>query len=183
MFSRNRRPAWRQEGFSLIEILLVLAIIALLSIAAFVIFVQVREANDANTETQNITTIIVGVRNLFGARADYAGLTTDLANQAFVFPKSMNNNVHTPGQPIVHLGRGLVDVEPAGVNNRSFAVIYRDTPVWLCIKIAQNYGKNVDEVHVDGVVVKAFGDIGSNPGLTIAECNRDELSDVSFIQR
>lgn len=183
MIAHGRLYTGRQEGFSLIEILLVLAIIALLSIAAFVIFVQVREANDANTETQNITTIIVGVRNLFGGRADYVGLTTDLANQAYIFPKSMNQNVHAPGQPIVHLGNGLVDVEPAGLDSRSFAVIYRDTPKWLCIKIAQNYGKNVDQVQVDGVVVKSFGDIGSNPGLTIAECNRDDLSDVSFIQR
>lgn len=172
-----------QSGFSLVEILLVLAIIAVLGIAAFIIFSQVRDANRAHTESQNLTTIIVGVRNLYANRADYNGLTTGIANQAHIFPSSMNDKQYGATDPVSHLGNGLVDVEPWGANEKRFAVIYRDVPIEICIKIAQNYGKNVDEVQVNGVTVKAFGELGSDPGETLLECNRNELSEITFIQK
>lgn len=172
-----------QRGFSLVEILLVLAIIALLSIAAFIIFRQVREASDADTETRALTTIIASVRNLYARTANYDGLTTAMLNRAHIFPRSMNEGIYTPVQPIHHIGGGLMEVVPWDADNRRFAVIYHDMPTSLCVKMAQNYGQNVDDVLVGGVYVKSLGDVQSNPGLVMAECNRSSLVDVTFIQK
>lgn len=176
---------YRSKGFSLVEILLVIGLIAFLSVAAFIIFAQVRDSNNANTETQNVTAIIAGVRNLYGIRADYVGLTTEIVNGARIFPRSMYAGAEpgVPGQTVSHVENGLVEVEPWGPDSRMFAIIYRDVPSSLCVKIAQNYGKNVEIVMVDEVEVKMQGDIGSDPAITASECSAEDESDVYFIQK
>lgn len=171
------------RGFSLVEILLVLGIIAILSIGAFIIFAQVKDSSDANTESQNLTTIIAGVRNLYGIRADYTGITTDIVNAASIFPPNMNGGVRTAGHLILHAGGGEVEVIPWGADSKMFAVVYNNVSKRLCIKIAQNYGRNVEIVMVGSVEVKSLGSIGSDPALSTVECNRSESSMVVFIQK
>jgi prepilin-type N-terminal cleavage/methylation domain-containing protein len=173
----------KQAGFSLVEILLVLGIIALLAISAFVIYPQVRDASNANREAQNLTTIISGIRNLFGNTSTYQGLTTSLVNQAGIFPKTMNSGILTTTQPIEHTGRGLVEISSWDADMRRFSIMYRDVPSQLCVKLAQNYGKDVDEVIVDGVTVKMAGSLGSNPVLTMTQCNSLDKVDINFIQK
>ena len=172
-----------QRGFSLVEILLVLGLIALLAIAAFVIYPQVKDASNANREAQNLTTIISGIRNLYGNTSTYTGLTTGLVNQAGIFPKTMNSGVLAVTQPIEHTGRGLVEVSAWDVDQRRFSIVYRDVPSQLCVKLAQNYGKDVDEVLVANEVVKSAGSLGSNPVLTMEQCNSSDRVDINFIQK
>lgn len=174
---------FKQQGFSLIEILLVIGLISLLAVGVFIIFSQVKDASDSNTESQNLTTIIAGVRNLYGGRADYTGINTNIVNGANIFPRPMNGGDYAPGTLIQHVAGGAVDVEPWGPGNERFAVIYRSLPTRICVKIAQNYGKNVERVMVNGVVVKDFGDIGTDPSRSMAACSEEALVSVSFIQK
>lgn len=80
----------------MVELLLVLGIITILLVAAFVVYPQVRDRNQANVEVTNLTTIKASLNSLYASKnQNYDGLTTAVANQARVFPASMNAGVYT----------------------------------------------------------------------------------------
>lgn len=86
MYSLNKRRA-----FSLVELLLVLGILAVLLVAAFVVYPKVRDTSLAKTEAANILNIRASVHSLYASKNyNYTGLNTLVANQAKMFPSSMN---------------------------------------------------------------------------------------------
>ena len=120
----------RLHGFSLIELLLVLGVIAVLLVAAFVIYPQVRLANQADTEVKNVTAIMANMETAF--RGKTSGITTALANQARVFPSSMNGGNYTASAPIQSSWGGSVRLMTTGV--ASFDVVYQDVSKEMCLK-------------------------------------------------
>lgn len=171
----------RNAGFSLVEILLVLGVIAILAVAAFIIFPQVQASSRANQEAQNIKTIIAGVRNLYAIRTDYVGLETPVVNAAHIFPRSMNGGDFSSSATIRHLAGGDVKVEPRDADSRRFAVIYHDVPTEICVRLAQNFSREVDFILVEDLVIKGFGDSVAKPEVFVPACHAEELVDMTFI--
>lgn len=105
----HRHP---QKGFSLIEMLLVLGVLAVLLIAAFVVYPKVRDASIVNTEVSNIRAIQAATRNLYINKGFYTGLDVNVANQARIFPESMNGGKYTTNTPIKSSWGGEVILWP-----------------------------------------------------------------------
>lgn len=177
--SFNRNNA---KGFSLIELLLVLGVLAILLVAAFVVYPQVRDRNQANTEASNLTSIKAGVNNLYASKGgNYTGLTAGVANQARVFPASMNQGTYTDAAPITSSWGGTVAVAvngaataatrtPGGViaANRSFTITYSSVPDGVCLPLVSSAANNFQGVTVG--TTEVLTSTGFDPARAAAAC-------------
>lgn len=143
----------KNKGFSLVELLLVLGVIAVILVGAFVVYPQVRDKHRATTEASNIITIQTSVRNIFASRfGNYAGLGNGragndlgIANQARVFPASMNGGNYSKdvkilsawGQPVTVWHRPAITT-PFGSfpDKRTFGILYEKVPSSVCVHLA-----------------------------------------------
>lgn len=179
--------ARRQKGFSLIEILLVLGVIAILAIAAFVIYPSVRNRSQANSEVQNLNSIKASINTLYSASGgNYRTLTAGIANQARVFPSSMNGSNFSASAPIVSSWGGSVSLvvntaattttqTPGGSipANRSFSITYADVPAAVCLPLVTGASISFQGVRVGTTEVMAAADgaqAGVDPALAAVAC-------------
>lgn len=141
----------RNQGFSLVEILLVIGIIIALAIAAFILYPRVQSSQQANAEGQNITAILAQTKQVF-SNGLYDGLTNDVANSARIFPSSMNGNVNAAGTAIKNVWGGAVTIaDPnAALGDRQFTLKYVGVPSEPCSRLVSGVGNNVDRVFVKG---------------------------------
>lgn len=153
-------PRNNKKGFSLVELLLVLGVLAVLLVAAFVVYPRVRDANRANSEVSNLTAIKASINNLYASKGgNYTGLKTGVANQARVFPSSMNSGSYTDTAKINSSWGGEVTVTapttgalttdgadiPAG---RYFTVSYKDVPEGVCLGLVSGAAGNFSQIKV-----------------------------------
>lgn len=96
-----------QQGFSLLELLLVLGTIAALIVGAFIVYPKVQAAQRAEAESKNIATIQAGIKSLYAGSATYTGLTSSAANKAGAFPANMIR-IAGAGTNIVNTWKGYV---------------------------------------------------------------------------
>lgn len=140
-------PAKRQQGFSLVELLLVLGVIALIAIAAFIIYPQVQAGTQANTEDTNTTTIAANVKSLFGNSGSYSSLSagsdsTDGQAKA-IFPSSMLATA-----TVQNMWGGNVTLGPDGTKTK-FVLTYNGVPDAACVKYVAGVAASFDTVTVD----------------------------------
>ncbi len=152
----------RQQGFSLIEILLVIGIIAVLALAAFLIFPSVQASQRANAEQNNIMTIAAGVKQMFNGK--YTNISTLNVVQGKLAPANM---VDTAGTALVSAWGGAVTVAESagsGVAGSRFTITYAEVPAAVCLKLAPGLIGNFESVSVGGTAV-------TTPANIIAQCN------------
>lgn len=142
-----------QRGFSLIEILLVLGVLALLLLAAFFTFPQVRDRNYVNIENQRLMQTVAVVKNLYVAKGNYVGLTTDIANQAKAFVSEANQGNYQAGQEIRNLWGGLIQLQVHAANPKFMEISYGAVPPDACQKLATGVARNFKELQVAGTPV------------------------------
>lgn len=143
----------KQQGLTLIEVLLVLGVLILLLLAAFVTFPQVRDRNYVNQENQRLLRIAATLKNLYVTKATYTGLTTDIANQARAFVSEANGGNYGAGQEILNLWGGRVEVAPYAPNPAFMQISYAGVPTDACQKLASGVAVNFAEVSIEGEVV------------------------------
>ncbi len=155
----------KAKGFSLIELLLVLGVLAILLVAAFVVYPQVRDRNQANAEVANLTAMKANVTNLYASKGgNYAGLNQDIANQARVFPSSMNGGSYTPGTRINSSWGGEVVVEEDPSNSRRFNVRYTMVPAGVCLGLVSGAATNFLDVEVGPTGSEGFPSVFNSDG-------------------
>lgn len=156
----------RQQGFSLIEILLVIGIIAVLALAAFLIFPSVQASQRANAEQNNIMTIAAGVKQMFNGK--YAGITTTNVVQGKLAPSNM---VDTAGTGLVSAWGGAVDVAASagagGAAGSRFTITYADVPTAVCLKLAPGLIGNFESLTIG----TGAGAPVTTPAAIITACN------------
>lgn len=134
----NRHPPIltrvRGAGFGLVELILVLALILAVVLAVFVMFGMTQEKTRVNLEVQRLLGIMTSVRQVFGGRPTYVGLTTGLANEARVFPVAMNGGDYGQGAPILNVWNGSVSVDPSADPTR-YLLRYEDVPSEACVAL------------------------------------------------
>jgi type II secretory pathway pseudopilin PulG len=141
----------KNQGFSLVEILLVIGIIIALAIAAFILYPRVQSSQQANAESQNITAILAQTKQVF-SNGTYDDLTNDVANAARIFPSSMNGNVNAAGTAIKNVWGGVVTIaDPStAAGDRLFTLKYVGVPSEPCARLVTGVGSNVERVYVKG---------------------------------
>lgn len=181
----------RSRGFSLIELLLVLGVLAILLVAAFAIYPQVRDQNHANKELMNLSSIKASVENLYAAGpGGFEGLNTAIANQAGVFPQSMNNGDRSAEAKITtawgtnvllgHATRGSgTNLPPA--QGRAFSIRYDSIPTQGCMVLATAAATTFDDVWV-GSISSVLGEDGQlDMERAAAGCSSSDRVAMRFI--
>ena len=92
-----------QKGFTLVETLLVIGIVALVISAVVGIATSTSASQTAQSEARLIESAASKIKNIYSSRADFAGLTTNVANDLEVFPNNL-------GDPAVNSFGGAVSV-------------------------------------------------------------------------
>lgn len=184
-FNRNT-----SKGFSLIELLLVLGVLAILLVAAFVVYPQVRDRNQANTEVSNLTTIKAGINNLYAAKGgNYTDLARGVANQARVFPASMNNGTYTAAQAITSSWGGDVNVEEntaaqgSYAAHRTFRVTYSAVPNGVCLPLVSGAAGNFTSIQIGagaGAGTEVITNTGFDPAAAATACAAATNPTVTF---
>lgn len=152
-FSRSK-----QQGFTLVELLLVLGVLALIAITAFIIYPSVQAGTQANSEAANVTTITASVKNLFGSAGNYSGLAAAGSFNgcpAFLYPSDMLQGVDpatvtsaaacTP----TNVWGGSVTLASGGTNGSEFVIAYTiPNAPQACEKFIADVAANYDVVGV-----------------------------------
>lgn len=153
-------PRLPQQGFSLIEILLILGVLAAVAIGMFLLYPQVRASRMAVSEQANMQSIAGNTKHLFMLKG-YQGLNNGVANTARLFPSNMNANRFTFDQEITSAWGGTVTIGPSPDITGLFRVTYEDTPHQVCIEFARSMMASYERVLIEGVTIKNELDAGT----------------------
>jgi type II secretory pathway pseudopilin PulG len=162
------------RGFTLIELLLVIGFIAGALVLAFVTFPKVQAASRANTESQHITTLVAGIKNLYATAQSYSSLTNSVLLAAKVFPDDMQ----VSGSTVNNVWGGTVAVTPtagpSGGTNLAYLITYQGVPQNECNKLATGVASNYLKETVAGTTVMdktASTQVNIDPGVVAAQCS------------
>ncbi len=125
-----------QQGFSLLELLLVLGTVAALIVGSFIVYPKVQAAQRAEAESKNIATIQTGIKSLYSATASYSGLANGNSYKAGIFPVNMYKQSGR-GFNIVNTWKGYITVAsaatgPSGTAVSAFTITYTGVPAAEC---------------------------------------------------
>lgn len=151
---------FKNKGFSLLEILLVLAIAAALVIGAFMVYPKVKAAQQADIEAKNISTIVAGVKTLYGSVSNYKGLDNTVAINAKIVPENMLDG--TP-DGIYSSFKGAVTISAngnthSGEDDSGFFIRYVRLMPEVCSKLVSNVQSTFYEINVNGTYAKEYGE-------------------------
>lgn len=141
--SMNINDAKRQgeQGFSLLELLLVVGVGALLLLAGIGTYQLVTTGSTANEAVRLIATVKQQTQRAFQGQATYGAAGTDLvptlvAMQAF--PSGVVNPAGTPNDP----WGGAMTILAAGTGGTNFALTFPAVPTAACIQIGTAFTEN-----------------------------------------
>lgn len=133
-----------KKGFSLIEMLLVLGVLAVLLIASFIVYPKISVAKQADTEVKNAIMVMNRMETIFGGKS--SGVGTGVANQARVFPSSMNGGNYAASAPIRSAWGGNVRISTMGV--AMYDLIYENVSPEVCLELLPKLAINFQWVQI-----------------------------------
>ena len=182
------------QGFSLLELLLVLGVIAALAIAAFIVYPSVQASNQAQSEVSNLNTVRANILQSYN-RGIFTGLDNDAINTARGVPPAWNGGVTTAGTALNDIWGGAITVVPVdggGGTDNFVSITMDDVPTNACLKFVPALVTNFPIVQADSVdIFNANGIAGDGAALDLnigtlpASCGDGgaELADVGVIFR
>lgn len=175
-----------KKGFTLVEILLVVGFIALAGIGIYTVFGKTNTSNKALQESRNINVIKAGIKNIYGGSQGYGGLSNSVLNNTRTTPDSMRQVPYSsPDSTITNMFGGSVLVVPtvlggSGLNN-GFRIAYSQVPGDVCSKLVTMVDKNVEQITVNGVIVKAYGSGRLNLPSLATNCAADTGNGIEIL--
>lgn len=168
-----------QRGYTLIETLLVVGIVALVIGAVVALALSTNASQTARAEAQTIDSAASKLKNIYGSRPSFAGLTSAVAQDLRVWPGDM-------GDPAVNKFGGVVDVTtppsspkgPAANGARQFQIDWGSVSADACPELASAQTGAIG-IDINGVEVFNRGVSDLNVGAIAANC--DDGATVSFI--
>ena len=146
----------KEDGFTLLELLLVVGVGAILLLAGIGTYSLVTEGNNINEANRMVATIKNKVQGLYQGQTSYGAAGTDITatlNNAGIFPNTMLN---TAGTPITPWNTGVQVV----ANTNQFTIQFNDLPEEVCINMARlDFANDPDFVSTarGGTVIGAAG--------------------------
>jgi len=135
-----------QQGFTLLEMMMVIVISLLMMAGVFGLVSMAMGNSKVKDAQQNISTIRMGVQNLYSGQPNYSGLSNTIAENAGIFPDKLIKSAGT----IKNAWNGDVTIAPNSDPSK-FDVTYKSVPQEACMKLAVLSG--FDEITVGGTGV------------------------------
>ncbi len=172
-----------QKGFSLIELLLVIGFIAAALVLAFVTYPKVQATNRANIESQHITILAGGIKNLYSTARNFGTLNNQTLINAKIVPDDMTFDPATFA--INNVWAGTVVVAPDPAANLRYQIIYDGVPRAECIKLATGVSTNFLRLVINGnapVVdrIASGGNIDIDPAVVTNQCLDGSANQLVF---
>lgn len=163
-----------QAGFSLIELLLVIGFIAAALVLAFVTYPKVQATNRANVESQNITIISGGIKNLYSTARNFGTLNNQTLVNAKIIPDVMSVDPATFA--INNVWAGQVTIAPDPASNLRYTITYSGVPSSECVKLSTGVSTNFLRLVINGnapVVdrLATGGNVDIDPAVVTTQCN------------
>lgn len=166
----------RSAGFSLIELLLVIGFIAGALVLAFITYPKVQATNRANTESQHITVISGGIKNLYTTAKNFSTLTPSVLVNAKIIPDDLTVTGTGTAATITNVWGGNINVGPDTVSSR-YILTYTAVPASECSKLVTGVGVNFMKVTVGGTTMfdrlagSTGGAVNIDPATITSACN------------
>src|SRR5260364_339173 len=146
----------RQEGFTLIEIMIALAIVAVAIALAIKPVHQALSNAKANDEMGELPTIIANIQKVFANRANFGGATQELFVNQHVFP---TERVVPQTAELANRWGGAITTSVVTIgssaSNNGIALTYEGVPSMECAAVIPQMDEIVRIISVNGTQVKA----------------------------
>lgn len=165
----NFKKLKRQQGFSMVELMLVFAVILGLAAMVFYVYPSVVESRLAKEEQTNLTALQAGVKSVYQGRANYATLTSTILLNGQVVPSNM-----VSGTDVINRWREIVTIGPVtlggGSANNGFSFTYTGVSQAACVKMAVSLGANFDVININAVDAKVLGTLDTDEAIATTQC-------------
>ena len=126
----------KQNGVTLLELLMVVGIAAVISVSALIFFKSTDESNKVAMEAKNVGTLASAIANMFAAQGSYDGLTNATLHGSNVLP----DNMRGAGGNIKHAWAAdgvVVSSEKLNATsyNDVFVITYSKVPDKSCVDL------------------------------------------------
>lgn len=171
----NKRVKSATAGYSLIELLLVIAFIAGALVLAFVTYPKVQATNRANVESQHLSVISTGVKNLYATSKSFATVSNAVLLNAKLIPDDMR----VAGAVISNVWEGTVEVAAANPVSK-YTITYTGVPAAECSKLSTGVAVNFMKLVVGTTVIfdrtvgtgaDSGGTVNIDPALVTTACS------------
>lgn len=168
----------RQQGATLLELVMAIGLIAIISIAALSFFNNASESQKSNETVRDLGALTASVRNQFASQGNYTGITAEAVKKGNGFPKNMDADPNDPGDTWIRHNWALDGVEVTSAQatylDDSFILTVKDLPEGACADIVTRMLPEYDLVSVN------TNDV-TDAAAALIECN-DALANVVTLQ-
>lgn len=167
-------------GFSLIELLLVIGFIAGALVLAFVTYPKVQATNRANVESQHITILSGGIKNLYSTAQNFQTLSNNVLLNAKIVPDDLQVSAGT----INNIWGGAITVLPA-TNPLTYEITYTSVPSSECSKLATSVAANFLKLVINTSSplfdrTTSGGNVSIDPAAAATSCNSSSANTMVF---
>lgn len=151
------------DGFSLIELLLVLGVIAILLVAAFVVYPQVRTKQMVNKELVGLRTITASIQSMYASKKNYLGFSANTLVQAHLVPSNMRNltngrATNMAGAAMTFTPYGESDTSLSGTYRPRIRVFSPNIPEEACVDLALGVSDFSEHLYVGAASSLSFSE-------------------------
>jgi type II secretory pathway pseudopilin PulG len=168
-----------ENGFTLIEILLIVGFIGVASSGIYTTYKKSSIAAQVDQEAKNIRTIQDGILGIYANDRTFQNLDNTLVNNSNVAPNSMRDGT---AAGIRHIFGSNVIISTKATNraNDTMVITYNNIPSDYCSKLVTEVKDKFDQVLVNNTSVRDNGIDNTNVGLLPALCNANANSTLAF---
>lgn len=145
----SRFPSKGQQGFNLIELMIVIGLIALAIMIGFSVYNSTSEKNKVSNFVRDLGTIASGITNTYATSPSYSGLSNAVITAGNTIPahiRGTGTNIKSPWS--------LSGVTVAPTNaDQNFQITVTDIPDGSCQEIASQTFSTYDSVTANGTAV------------------------------
>lgn len=171
------------NGFSLIELMLILGIVILISSSIFFYYNKVKSNNEVVQESTILANISAGIKQVYGGKTNYTGLNNlVLINSGVANEKSVTNYVTGTMQNMWHGPIIISTASLLGLTNNFYNIQYNNVPSEACVKFILGSERLFSRIDVNLLVLKAYGTEGMplDVGATALACSAG-INTINFI--
>ena len=180
MAMRRPFPVARQNGFTLIELMLVLGVMAIIGTGILMLARHVDTSRRVEQETARVQSIFSGLDSAYANAADFG---TDLSVATAINNGALPASALTGSRLLDTDGHeiGLSAVSLNGVTGGGAKVTFQSLPSGVCTGVVTGLYPRMEQIMVNGQTVKDKGSALLDPKSVVAACGASDAPSLALI--